>query len=556
MRRWLAESLNASDHVARLDRLLRDESLDDDGRLIRFAYFANEKMDPHWRDIRLSASGVGRLAARALEGDNESYRELVALRDGSVADCYDSLGIDGPRQLIGHWRESWQRYEGAWARLREAGAPETRPPDESALPALVRLWVSPTERSALTERVRAQSSNVRFLLRRGWYFALGPDPTALPIEYRWILEGLDRSSLIETLVFSRVSSELPGIPIHELQAVTPDQLREAVLFSDSTERLTRNLVLDFRSREEVSLLGTRHRDEVVGLHESDGFWPRLTGLLGGRLLEAWVRAREWRERRHGRAPVRAPTEAGATRTSEQDGPGVEITAVRANLYSPVAGAEAIGQAALLRWQVPPGSRFSIHVGEMGLFGRRVTRHRISRLPLRLEGAGRVSAVRRLSGRRDSVSLPERGQMVLALFAPSFIWLEVRPRGRSRSVRSQVLRLGVRKAYLRRPTTSLLKATPMLPTSRLARPEEAVVRNYAPVPSMMGVRLPAPVTLTRMERPKGRVALPVPVRSLEESKLPAGLYLGLRKTIRKRGLSYLSQRSAQALRARNYARKGE
>ena len=252
---WLRDSLGNADLASRHQMLSEDLTLSDDDRLIRFAYFAHHELDPFWRDIRLSSPALQQLATQALDGQSDAYLQLVSLRDSGIVESYSSLGIQNPERLIGAWRAGWERYVSAWQRLQEVGAPDARPPDEAALPALVRLWLSEVERQKLASRFEQRSSDVRLLLRRGWYFALGADLTTLPVEHQWILDSLDHSSLVETLTYSRSYRDLTTQEFRQPIPVTTEQLMNSVLFSETTERLTRNLLLRHGSREEISLVG-------------------------------------------------------------------------------------------------------------------------------------------------------------------------------------------------------------------------------------------------------------------------------------------------------------
>lgn len=511
---WLRASLRAGDLASRLERLLADPALDDDARLIRFAYFANGVLKPYWREVRLSGPALEALAARALDGSAEAYQRLVALRDGTIAQSYASLGIDEPRQWIGEWRARWQRYESGWQRLIEAGAPAVRPPDEAALPALVRLWLSASEQRALLERVEERCGAVRYLLRRSWYYALGHDLPALPIEHQWILDSLEHSSLVETLVYPQRNGDFAGGPMRTPPTITDERLMDAVLFSGVTERLTRNVALDFRSRQEITLVGMQQPGQAISPHASDGLWTRMTTLVGLRFRELALRYSQWRQRRRRRAePGVHPRGAAPEMAAEDD--TVSISAVRVNLTAIGADNTPIGQIALLRWRVPRESRLAIRIGRLGFFGRRVTRQRIVRLPFRLEGAPEPNALQWLVGRRSGTMLPHRGQVVLASFDPSIVWLEMRVPRRRGKLRGQVLRLGASSVHLRPVAAQLMPVPTALqePAAVELRPldlrqfplapQVATVKLTRPVPitSMDGTKL-APLTVTPLQVPKG------------------------------------------------------
>lgn len=437
---WLRDALNSPELVLRRQGLLENTSLTDDDRLIRFAYFAHQKLDPFWHDIRLSAAALHALASRALGGDAGAYQHLVALRDAAIVESYSSVGIDGPRALIGGWRDGWQRYKSAWDLLLAAGAPDARPADEAAFPALVRLWLSPEERSALVQRVEEQCSALRFLLRRNWYFALGHDLLTLPIEHQWILDGLDRSSLVETLIYSRGHQDFTQQQFRQPPRVTDEQLMNAVLLSHTTDRLTRNLALEHRSREEITLHGPQQHEQRLMPDAWDSFWTRITAPIGLRIRNlAQPLLQWWRRRRRGGNPLE---ESGGATSSANDA-AVTISAIRVNLTLPGKTSDSIGQAALIRWNLPANARPAIHIGHLGLFGRRITRQRIVRLPLRLEGAPAPSALARVVGRANTVGLPNRGQIAVVFFQPSIVWLQYRMPRRRGTLRSQVLRLGAR-----------------------------------------------------------------------------------------------------------------
>lgn len=447
---WLRDSLRAPELVSRRQTLLAATDLTDDERLIRFAYFADHALEPRWRDVHLSRGALDQLATEALAGDLAAYQHLLTLRNSNVVESFSSLGIEGPRQLMGDWSAGWQRYEWAWQRLQEAGAPNVRPPDEAAFPALVRLWLSPEERNFLTERIEEQCSAVRVLLRTNWYFALGHDLPALPIEHQWILDSLDRSSLVETLVYARgqdfVEDEFRRPP-----TVTNEQLMSAVLFSQPVARLTRNLALDYYSREEIALEDTQRRNRRWSSDDWDGFWTRVTAPLGLTLRNLSVRVRQWWQRRRRRASP--PTEGAGAPAAEEN--TVSVSAVRLDLMLPGRATAPIGQVALIRWRLPPNAQPSIHIGHLGLFGRRKTRQRIRRLPFRIRGAA-AGVFERASSRRDNVRLPDRGQMVVASFEPGIVWLQFRMPGGPRT-RSQILRLGAPTIPLLPITTRLLGA---------------------------------------------------------------------------------------------------
>jgi len=454
---WLQHSLVNQRLAMRRRELLEDESLSDDDRLVRFAYFANPLLEPCWRGIRLSSPALQDVAARALDGDGACYEQLVSLRDTKIAESYARLGIPEPRQLMGNWAESWQRYEQGWQQLQEAGAPGARPDDRAAFPALVRLWLSVDQRQKLFDNIEECSGAVRYLLRRDWYFALGHDFRALPVEYQWILDSLDQSSLVETLMYSQSHRDLVSMELRESPTVTDEQLMQSVLYSETTQRLTRNLVPQYQSRETITLQGAEHPDQRLRPDISDNFLSRLTGPIGRRLRNSAQLAQEWLQRRFRR---------GGSTASAPEVPPLSISAIRVNLVLPrqhtvsdmLAGdvdrSEPMGQAVLIRWDLPAGVQPTIHIGHAGLFGRRIKRQRVIRLPLRLEDAPLPNALERRLRRNQGTRLPHRGQIILAFFQPTIVWLSFKMPGRRWTTRSQVLRLGA-------PTIPLLGANKQL-----------------------------------------------------------------------------------------------
>lgn len=454
---WLENILGNQALAARRRELLGDESLSDDDRLIRFAYFASPLLEPRWRNVRLSSPAIEDLAARSLEGDEACYEQLVALRETTIVESFASLGIPGPRHLLGAWAESWQRYEGGWQQLQEAGAPDARPDDSAAFPALVRLWLSVDQRQKLFDRIEERSGAVRYLLRRDWYFALGHDLRTLPVEHQWILDSLDQSSLAETLMYSQNHRDLVSMDFREPPTVTDEQLMRSVLYSETTERLTRSLVPQYQSREAIILQGAEHPDQRLSPDTSDSFSSRLTAPIGRRLRNSTQTVREWLQRRFRR---------GASTATPPEAISMSISAIRVNLTLPrqhsvtdvqdgvVDRSESMGQAVLIRWDLPAGTQPAIYIGHAGLFGRRVKRQRVVRLPFRLEGAPRANALERWMRRNEVTGLPHRGQIILALFQPTIVWLRFKLPGRRWSTCSQVLRLGA-------PTIPLLGADEQL-----------------------------------------------------------------------------------------------
>ena len=402
-------------------------------------------------------TSIGHVAARALDGDGACYEQLVSLRDTKIAESYARLGIPEPRQLMGNWAESWQRYEQGWQQLQEAGAPGARPDDRAAFPALVRLWLSVDQRQKLFDNIEECSGAVRYLLRRDWYFALGHDFRALPVEYQWILDSLDQSSLVETLMYSQSHRDLVSMELRESPTVTDEQLMQSVLYSETTQRLTRNLVPQYQSRETITLQGAEHPDQRLRPDISDNFLSRLTGPIGRRLRNSAQLAQEWLQRRFRR---------GGSTASAPEVPPLSISAIRVNLVLPrqhtvsdmLAGdvdrSEPMGQAVLIRWDLPAGVQPTIHIGHAGLFGRRIKRQRVIRLPLRLEDAPLPNALERRLRRNQGTRLPHRGQIILAFFQPTIVWLSFKMPGRRWTTRSQVLRLGA-------PTIPLLGANKQL-----------------------------------------------------------------------------------------------
>lgn len=453
---WLRDSLGSAELGSRLQNLLENEGLSEEDRMIRFAYFAHPDLDPTWRDIRLTRATLQQLAASALENNTEAYQKLLALRDSAIVESYSSLGIHGPRQLLGDWHAGWQRYETGWQRLVDAGAPSVRPPDEAALPALARLWLSEDERQALAHRIEQQSSAVRYLLHRNWYFALGHNLPELPIEFQWILEGLDQSSLVETITYTQDPRTLMRGDFREPTAVTAEQLMSAVLFSATTERLTRSVVLHHASREETTLVGAQLSDQHLVPGAWDSYWTRLTAPLGRHFgnLNNW--AHQWWARRRQAATRNNDNNTAPAATGETN---VSISALRLDLKLPGKPNTPLGQIALIRWELPANSRPSIHIGHLGLFGRRITRQRIVRLPYRLEGAPPTNTLARLVRRGDSVGLPHRGQLVAAFFEPTIVWLQYRMPNRRLQVRSQVLQLGAPAIPLLRAAQTLQPGQP-------------------------------------------------------------------------------------------------
>lgn len=530
---WLRDALGSADLASRRQNLLDNNTLSDDDRLIRFAYFAHRELDPFWRNIRLSSSSLQQLAAQALDGDGHAFQQLVALRDAGIAESYSSLGIHGPEQLIGDWRAGWQRYLSGWQRLQEAGAPDARPADEAALPALIRFWLSEEERLGQTARVEQQSGAVRFLLRRDWYFALGHDLSTLPVEHQWILDSLDQSSLVETLTYSRSYRDLTDQEFRQPPSVTAEQLMNAVLFSETTERLTRNLSLRHGSREEITLQGEEQPDQQLNPDAWDSYWTRLTAPIGRRFERLAQRFRQWSARR--RAPATAPnTPGGATPGTAQT--AASISAVRLTLVLRDQSNVPMGQAVLFRWNLPPDARPVIHIGHLGLFGRRITRQRIVRLPFKLDGTPPPNALQRVTRQGATVGLPGRGQILFAFFQPTIVWLQYRmPRQRG-AVRSQVLRLGARdipflatEHKLREAHATLLDAglTELLPLTNM---QEAVTASVPVDLRMLPVVIsPSFVDLAPAERPVSFQ------HRRPELQLPVAAYFSLRKRLgRRRG----------------------
>jgi serine/threonine protein kinase len=521
---WLRDSLGSQELASRLQSLLEDASLADDDRLIRFAYFAHHELDPCWRDIRLSQAALHQLASRALEGSDAAYQQLVLLREATIVDSYSSLGIQGPHQLIGDWSAGWQRYQSGWQLLQEVGAPDSRPADEAAFPALVRLWLSPAERQALVERVLERCSAVRYLLRRNWYFALGHDLPALPIEHQWILDGLDRSSLVETLMYSGSHQDFVAGEFRQPPTVTDEQLMNAVLLSRTTDRLTRNLALDHRSREEVMLQGTQQQDQRLNPDAWDSFWTRATAPIGIRMTALVQRLRHWWGRR--RQGINPETRLGVANGSREEN-AVNISAVRLSLTIPGLPNLSLGQAALMRWDLPTNARPVIHIGHLGLFGRRITRQRIVRLPFRLEGAPAPNALQRIARRNETVGLPSRGQIVFAFFQPTIVWLRFRMPGRRGRVQSQVLRLGARDVPLRpiaekfRDAHATLLETAPIELLALTAPIDA-----PPIPSLIDIQLPPVITAPRMLQARTSDRQVNFFQCRPELQLPVGTYLRL------------------------------
>lgn len=473
---WLNKNLQDQTLTSRLNDVLQDTNINDDERLVRFAYFAHPEMAPCWRGVLLRAGTLQDIARQALEnGNHNSFNQLVLLRDNAIriAQSFRCLGIRDPEQLIGNWPNAWQRYQDGFQRLVTAGAPDERPDEQAALPALILLWLSEEARQQLIREIVERSDAIHYLLRRDWYFALGHNLCDLPLEHQWILKSLDESSLVDSLMYSMEHRHMASMHFSRPPEITDEQLSQSVLYSRTTARLTRKLFPQLDSRLVGTLNGEEHHDHRLVITEDDSFIARLTAPVGQMIRNVVQITWEWLKRRF--RMEQAPQNQATAPTP------LTISAVRINLaLTPyqIDDRSIQGQAVLIRWDLPAGVHPAIHIGHPGLLGIRVSRQRIVRLPFRRRENSGINALERLIRGNDSTRLPHRGQIILAFFQPTVVWLRFRtPNQRWSSTRSQALRLGAPEIKLRKAEKEFIPAGKIMQISpRFCEAQNIIIRQ--------------------------------------------------------------------------------
>lgn len=232
---WLHEHLHRGDMAALLDRLVADDQMAVDIKLLHFCHALYPRMPAIWRGRALSGVDLEAAAQAATAGDVDSLRWLQSLLNGECFNFFShrerpDIEVVGLRFLDG-----WSQYREAWDTIISEGAPESaRPADDQALPLLTQTLFSEAAQTSLRANARNFLDPVTLLLREPWFLRFGTDIEAMSEAQLLVLQHLDQTSQLglDNIEF-----------LNDLGEVDAQRLREGAVFLESQQRLYYGMVI-------------------------------------------------------------------------------------------------------------------------------------------------------------------------------------------------------------------------------------------------------------------------------------------------------------------------
>lgn len=258
---WLSQRIGRPDLAVALDGLMRDESLDDDLRLLHFAHGLHPTRSAVWRALPLNAEQIDVMAQIAEQGDAPALSWLTSLLSPGCALFHERQHIETARLLLSLQAE-WKIFNQSWNVLIFQGmSPELRPSDGDCLPLLVRALFSDSIAKQLRDELRPSLGSKQLFQRHHWYFAFGQDVLKLTASQLVLLQLLNSFAVLpkelrhitltqlnpRTLKNRNALSEFRGAQIHgdltegliwNPKWGSPDLKKEAILISPGESHFT------------------------------------------------------------------------------------------------------------------------------------------------------------------------------------------------------------------------------------------------------------------------------------------------------------------------------
>jgi len=279
LRVWLNEGLGRGDLVSLLDGLMQDATLDDDLRLLHFAYSLFRNFDPIWRAMPLDSVQIEAMAQAAMAGD---ARALAWLRSLLAPNCHrfyegrNAVAAVTAKRLL----DAWEEYTQAWDTVIAQGVlAEARPGEDESLPVLARALFSDPIVSDLRNEIAASLEPTQLFRRASWYFAFGMDVTRLSVPQLLILRHLSHAAILE--------EEQHRITFNDMVGRDPNEFRGHSIYSALMDNLLANKRSEIKSGTKMIVLlpGQSHYSGPRGtLSET---WDDLRDNVQDGLATAW-----------------------------------------------------------------------------------------------------------------------------------------------------------------------------------------------------------------------------------------------------------------------------
>lgn len=379
---WLDASLGRPDMAAHVRSLLADASLSQNIKLLSLCFDLNPELPPTWRGHPLTSANLDAIASQAQRGNADSYTWLRSLLDNLCFDFYRSKGDTQTAQMGEELLHAWSDYQAAWGEIAAAGAPPLQPPpDEDALPMVVRATFSGDVAADLLNYAERLSADPMLLFGENWIRCFGTPLTVV--------------SSSRLLVLRQFIPEVPEmISTEEIPSPSSAGNEEISVWERSQQRLWSWFRV--QSGAEVINLQPGQTFPHRGNYRPIQHWDATRTAIGQSILRFLRGLLNSLLRRMGRQPiVDAPEIVPEFRVKL-----LELAAIEtANLENAPSMVQAY--LALITWNSPQYRHLALRVADMGTF-----------LP---------------SGRLKSPPLPARGRYLIVLTGNTRIWFSVQRR---------------------------------------------------------------------------------------------------------------------------------
>jgi serine/threonine protein kinase len=284
---WLREHLHRDDMAALLERLVADDQMHVDIKLLQFCHALYPRITPTWRGRALSGVDLEAASQASIAGDADSLHWLQSLMDGEGFNFFSHREHPEIEVVGQQFLDGWSQYRGAWDAIIAEGAPESfRPADDQALPILTQTLFSEAAQTSLRANARTFLDPVTLLLRESWFLRFGTDIEAMSVAQLLVLQHLDQTSLLglDNVEF-----------LNDLGEIDARRLREGAVFLESQQRLYYGMVI--RAGTDITVLhpGETFRSRPPG-HFLD-FMDVVLRQFGNLLKDRLARIRDWILRR-------------------------------------------------------------------------------------------------------------------------------------------------------------------------------------------------------------------------------------------------------------------